>query len=203
MKMKQPFHHGSLKQALLDAAGTLLDQYGPDGVTIRAIARKVGVSHAAPVNHYKDREALLTALAMVLFKDLLASVKGKLSSKGLPASARISVFAIVLFEYAMAHPNRYRLLWHTGLVNHNDPELLDVMDQFYNAGCAESAGAKRCTDRDIETYATALWSMVHGYIDLRLTGMFEAKNDKISGHPRLEAMLDVLLNQSQTKSPQA
>jgi hypothetical protein len=140
---------------------------------------------------------------MVLFKDLLASVKGKLSSKGLPATARISVFAIVLFEYAIAHSNRYRLLLHTGLVNHNDSELLDVMDQFYNACCTEIAGAKMCTDRDIETYATALWSMVYGYIDLRLTGMFEAKNDKIRGHPRLEAMLDMFLNQTHTKSPQA
>ncbi|MEH6523300.1 TetR/AcrR family transcriptional regulator [Sulfitobacter sp.] len=199
--MKQPFHHGSLKQALLDASGTLLDQHGPDGVTIRAIARKVGVSHAAPVNHYKDREALLTALATVLFKDLLASVKGKLSSKDLPTTARISVFAIMLFEYAMAHPNRYRLLWHTGLVNHNDPELLDVMDQFYNACCAEIAGAGLCSERDAETYAIALWSLVHGYTDLRLTGMFEAKNDKINGRPRLEAMLDMFLNQSRNKSP--
>jgi AcrR family transcriptional regulator len=133
MKMKQPFHHGSLKQALLDASGALLDKHGPDGVTIRAVARDVGVSHAAPVNHYKDRETLLTALATVLFKELLASVREKLSSKDLPASERISVFAFVLFEYAMKHSNRYRLLWHTELVNHSDPELLDVMNQYYNA----------------------------------------------------------------------
>ena len=197
MKMKQPFHHGSLKQALLNASGTLLDTHGPEGVTIRAIAREVGVSHAAPVNHYKDRETLLTALATVLFKDLLASVKGKLSSKGLPATTRISVFATVLFEYAMAHPNRYRLLWHTGLVNHIDL----VMDQFYNACCAEIVGAGLCSGRDVETYAIALWSVVHGYTDLRLTGMFEAKNDKINGRPRLEAMLDMFLNPSRNKSP--
>ncbi|SFS57907.1 transcriptional regulator, TetR family [Sulfitobacter marinus] len=201
MKTKQPFHHGSLKQALLDASGALLDQQGPEGVTIRAIAREVGVSHAAPVNHYKDREALLTALATVLFKDILASVQEKLSDKNLPASTRISAFAIVLFEYAMAYPNRYRLLWHTGLVNHDDPELLDVMDQFYNACRAEIAGAGLCSEQDTETYAIALWSLVHGYTDLRLTGMFEAKNDTISGRPRLEAMLDMFLNPSHAKSP--
>lgn len=194
MKMKQPFHHGSLKQALLDAAGVLLDKHGPDGVTIRAIAREVGVSHAAPVNHYKDRETLLTALATLLFKQLLASVHEKLSSKNSPTRERISVFAFVLFEYAMAHPNRYRLLWHTGLVNHSDPELLNVMDQLYDAFRLEIDGATMCIERDTETYAIALWSMVHGYIDLRLIGMFEARNDAISGQPRLEAMLEAFLN---------
>ncbi len=102
----------------------------------------------------------------------------------------------------MAYPNRYRLLWHTGLVNHNDPQLLDVMDQFYDACCAEIAGAGMCPERDVETVAIALWSMVHGYTDLRLTGMFEEKNDNVSGCPRLEAMLDMFLNQSHAKSPQ-
>lgn len=169
----------------------LLDRNGPDGVTIRAVAREVGVSHAAPVNHYKDRETLLTALAAVIFKELLASVHEKLSNEDLPANERITVFAIVLFEYAMAHPNRYRLLWHTTLVNHRDPELLGVMDQFYDACCSEIDRATMCIERDIETWAIALWSMVHGYIDLRLTGMFEARNDAISGRPRLEAMLEI------------
>lgn len=200
MKTKQPFHHGSLKLALLDASVVLLDMYGPDGVTIRAVAREAGVSHAAPINHYKDRETLLTALATVLFKDLLACVIKKLRGENLLASERISVFAIVLFEYAMTYPNRYRLLWHTGLVNHSDPELLDVMNQFYDACCAEISNAKMCSERDVETYAIALWSMVHGYIDLRLTGMFEARNDTVSGHPRLEAMLELFQNSGQTKS---
>ncbi len=189
--MKHPFHHGNLKQALLDASAALLDKHGPDGVTIRAVAREVGVSHAAPVNHYKDRETLLTALATVLFDELLTSVRAKLGREGFPAKERISVFAVVLFEYAMAHPNRYRLLWHTGLVNHSDPELLKVMDQFYYACCAEIDAAAMCKELDNETYAIALWSMVHGYIDLRLTGMFEAKTDMVSGHPRLEAMLEL------------
>ena len=114
MKMKQPFHHGSLKLALLDASVVLLDMHGPDGVTIRAVAREAGVSHAAPVNHYKDRETLLTALATVLFKDLLACVIKKLRSEDLLANERISVFAIVLFEYAMTYPNRYRLQFLEG-----------------------------------------------------------------------------------------
>lgn len=200
MKLKQPFHHGSLKQALLDTSRALLDTHGPDDVTIRAVAREVGVSHAAPVNHYKDRETLLTALATVLFKELLVSVQEKLNKKDLPSSARISTFAIVLFDYAMAHPNRYRLLWHTGLVNHNDPDLLDVMDQFYNSCCAEIAGADIGRERDIETNATALWSMLHGYIDLRLTGVFQAKYDKVSGLPRLEAMLGILLQPGEARS---
>lgn len=200
MKTKTTFHHGNLKQTLLEASETLLDQHGPDGVTIRAVAREVGVSHAAPVNHYKDRQALLTALASNLFNVLLINVREKLSNKDLTSNERVTVFATVLFDYAMAHPNRYRLLWHTGLVNHSDPELLGVMDQFYDACCAEIDGTAMGKELDNETYAIALWSMVHGYIDFRLTGMFEAKNDTVSGHPRLAAMLELIQNGNQRRS---
>lgn len=133
----------------------------------------------------------MTAVAITLFKDLLAAVLEKLRTEEISPSARISAFAFVLFDYAMVHPNRYRLLWHTGLVNHNDPELLCVMDQFYDACCAEIKNAGLRKELDDETYAIALWSMVHGYIDLRLTGMFEARNDTVSGRPRLDAMLEL------------
>ena len=200
MKTNNTFHHGNLKQALLETSEVLLDLHGPDGVTIRAVAREVGVSHAAPVNHYKDRQALLTALATTLFNALLVKVRNKLSNKSLTANERVSVFATVLFDYAMAHPNRYRLLWHTGLVNHDDPELLGAMDQFYDACCAEIDGTAMSKELDNETYAIALWSMVHGYIDFRLTGMFEAKNDTVSGHPRLAAMLELFQDSSQRSS---
>ena len=64
---RQSFHHGNLREALLQASLSLLDSGGPEGVTIRAVARETGVSHAAPVNHFKDREALLTGLAVQLF----------------------------------------------------------------------------------------------------------------------------------------
>ncbi|MBL4791169.1 MAG: helix-turn-helix transcriptional regulator [Kordiimonadaceae bacterium] len=61
MVKSHSFHHGDLKRTLFSVAVSLLDQHGVSGVTIRAVARSAGVSHGAPVNHYKDRRALLTA----------------------------------------------------------------------------------------------------------------------------------------------
>lgn len=192
MAKKSSFHHGDLRQALLDASRALLDEHGPDGVTIRAVARTAGVSHAAPVNHFKDRKALLTAVATTLFDEFWALVQQSLSDDALRPFDRAAAFVMVVYDYAMAHPNRYRLLWHTGLVNHEDPELLAVMDQFYDGCCAAIKAADLAKDVDTDTYAVALWSMVHGYIDLRLTGMFEPKTDTISGEPRLKAMLHLI-----------
>ncbi len=60
-KRTAPYHHGDLRRALLAAALALLDEGGVEAVTIRAVARRTGVTHAAPANHFRGREARRTA----------------------------------------------------------------------------------------------------------------------------------------------
>jgi len=67
MAKKTNYHHGDLKNALLDAALALLEETGPDSLSLRAVANRVGVSHAAPEHHFPTRKHLLTALATVGF----------------------------------------------------------------------------------------------------------------------------------------
>lgn len=191
MALKKNFHHGDLRRALLDAALQILDSDGVGAVGIRSVARHAGVTHAAPVNHFKDLQALLTALAVELFKDVVTDALARLENIQASDHQRLDVFAAVLFDYGMAHPHRYDLLWRGDLIDHEDETLLSVTDQLYDALCSEidQLPAKPAFDRD--TIAVALWSMVHGYVNLRLTGMFELRDDEVTGAPRFEAMLDL------------
>ncbi len=187
----KPFHHGDLKSVLFSVAQDRLDEHGVEGVTIRAVAREAGVSHGAPVNHYKDRRALLTALAKAQFVELLASIEGKLASAEDVSGTRVEVFAKVMMDFGFLYPNRYSLLWRADLIDHTDPELLNVMNRIYDRLCEEFSKAPRDRAFDKDTYAVAFWSMVHGYVDMRLSGMFEPLSDSKSGAPRGGAIINL------------
>lgn len=191
MTQSKPFHHGDLKRVLFDVALARLDQHGADGVTIRAVAKAAGVSHGAPVNHYKDRRTLLTALAKAQFDALLTEIDTRLAELNDDPGPRIEIFASAMMDFGFRYPHRYRLLWRADLIDHADTELLCVMDRIYDQLCAEFSNALPAREFDKDTYAVALWSMVHGYVDMRLSGMFEPLNDSISGVPRGEAIFDM------------
>lgn len=187
----KPFHHGDLKRVLLDVALSRLDEHGAGGVTMRAVAKTAGVSHGAPVNHYKDRRSLLTAIAKAQFDALLKEIDKQLAATSRAHCPRIEIFANVMIDFGFRYPHRYRLLWSADLIDHADAELLSVMDKIYDQLCAEFTKGAPEREFDKDTYAVALWAMVHGYVDLRLSGMFEPMNDSISNAPRGEAIIDM------------
>ncbi|MFT6093002.1 MAG: AcrR family transcriptional regulator [Pseudohongiellaceae bacterium] len=193
MTKSNTFHHGDLKRALIDVAVTLLDQHGVTGVTIRAVAREAGVSHSAPVNHYKDRRALLTAIAQDQFEIILKDIEFSLLEAPNNQKDRIEVFANTMIEFGFRYPHRYQLLWRGDLIDHADPRLLAVMDSIYDQLCDEIERNMPQATVDRDTIAVALWSMWHGYIDMRLSGMFLPLDDEVTGKPRHRAMLDLFL----------
>jgi AcrR family transcriptional regulator len=193
MTKSNSFHHGDLKRALIDVAVTLLDQHGVTGVTIRAVAREAGVSHSAPVNHYKDRRALLTAIAQDQFEIILKDIEFSLLEAPNNQKDRIEVFANTMIEFGFRYPHRYQLLWRGDLIDHADPRLLAVMDSIYDQLCDEIERNMPQATVDRDTIAVALWSMWHGYIDMRLSGMFLPLDDEVTGKPRHRAMLDLFL----------
>jgi AcrR family transcriptional regulator len=188
VKVKQ-FHHGDLKRALLDAALELLDEQGASGVGIRAVARKVGVSHAAPVNHFQDRRALLTGMAIKLFDDIQTIISGRLEGVSNDPATRIECVVKSFFEYGAKHPNRYALLWRNDVVDHECDEMRIREDEVYNLVCGEIDKLIAGRNIDTDTVAIGLWSMMHGYIDLKIVGMFEERVDRVTGEERSEALI--------------
>lgn len=188
------YHHGDLREALLHAATDILDAEGVDSVSIRAVARAAGVSHSAPVNHFRDRRALLTALAVGLFRDLNEAIEGELNAAAANLRERVQCFTRTLIDFGLRQPNRYRLLWRRDLLDDTSSELQAEMDTLYDRLADEVAtlGAGKRFARD--TYTVALWSMVHGYVSLRLDGNLESRTDSRSGTKRQEAIVEAFLD---------
>lgn len=189
MAKNKQFHHGDLKPALLRAARDLLDEEGESGVGVRAVARKVGVSHAAPVNHFKDRRALLTALTAELIDDIRIDIENRLKTAPNDPVTRIETIANVFIDYGAHHPNRYLLLWRYDVVDHESEMMRSKADIIYDFICDEIDKLTTGRNIDRDTIAIGLWSMLHGYIDLKIVGMFEDRADSVTGEDRPRALI--------------
>src|SRR6516165_5044320 len=103
-----PYHHGSLREAMLRAAESILERDGIRGLTLRAAAREAGVSHAAPKNHFGDVMGLLSDLAAVGFARFRAVMEAHIS-KSDPAPARLEAIGRGYVTFARTHPDLFLL----------------------------------------------------------------------------------------------
>jgi AcrR family transcriptional regulator len=152
----------STRDALVDAAVQLLDEGGPEAVTLREVGHRAGVSHNAPYKHFSGKEALLAAVAARELRQQAAAV------------ATATTLRSVLHGYvdwALAHPQRFRLVfgaWSSG------SEELAAAAQTARATLislvAEQQRASRLPDADPERLAALLQALAHGAVALTLAG---------------------------------
>lgn len=186
-----PYHHGDLARALVGAAAGLLEKSGPEGVTLRAVARRVGVSPAAVYRHYADKNALLAAIAAEGFAELAAAFRvARASAAGREPLARLRALGLVYLRFAADHPRLYRLLF--GLerpsARANDRLASESAEAYRLLEEAVAATLPRGSDaRAIARAATAAWALVHGYAMLRLEGQLDQMPAAI--RPKPEAIL--------------
>jgi AcrR family transcriptional regulator len=159
-RKKAAYHHGDLRSGLLQAAGFLLEDEGLAGLLLREVARRAGVSHNAPYRHFKDREALLAALAAEGFEMLAKAMQAN--------EGREMGQAYVSF--ALAHPQRFRLMFGGVLKMDEHPQL--AVQARANYSGLERAFAD--SGVDAKYAAAAAWSLVHGLAQLLLDGHFAA-----------------------------
>ena len=190
---RHSYHHGKLREELLRCAFDMLESDGADAITIRAVARVAGVAHSAPANHFASKQALLTSLAASIFHALAEEVTNALRTGTMKYPDVIRTFASTVAGYALAHPNRYRLLWRRDLLDNHDNELSAARERIYDLLIEKLGNDKSVRKTSVETRAIALWSMVHGYVTLRLDGNFVDKIDEISGLPRQNAIVEAIL----------
>ena len=175
------------------AAIEILDESGIEAVTIRQVARRVGVGHSAPANHFPHKQALLTQLAINIFTELGSLIKSQLQSAPEDLREKIAVFANTLVEFGLAKPNQYRLLWRRDYLDNNNEELNGAMDVIYDE-LLETLASPKKSQVSVESKAIALWSMIQGYVSMRIDGNLQAKQDEVSGQDRQQAIIEVLLH---------
>lgn len=107
---ERPYHHGHLGPALRESARAILEEEGLDGLSLRSVARRAGVSHAAPYRHYASREALLADVACEGIASLRADLAQVVVAPG-DRSDRIVQIATVYLRFAMRHRGLIRLIF--------------------------------------------------------------------------------------------
>lgn len=161
-KTAERYHHGDLKAALVSAARELVRSSGTDQVTLRRVASMAGVSQMAPYHHFRDKSALLGAVAAEGFRQFARVVRAAGEGEREPV-ARLRKLAVGYVEFAVREPRLFRLMYGPGLDHKSDPELAE-------AG-AEAVGLLSSAVRDclpgagpdaVRNSAAAAWSLVHG-----------------------------------------
>lgn len=167
------YHHGDLRSALLSCALALLEQEGPEALSLRRLARTVGVSPMAPYHHFADRDALLAAVAVIGFERLQ---QRKIESERAHGSARdtLAAGAANYVRFILDNPNLYRLMKGPVLANQSQyPELhraavapvrtlLTVLSRL-----RAEHGLSSLPE---EEAAQMLWGLAHGIGTLALDG---------------------------------
>jgi AcrR family transcriptional regulator len=193
-----PYHHGALRDALLEAAERVLERDGLSGLTLRAVAREAGVSHAAPTHHFGDLTGLLSELAAIGFRQFnVAMVAAGTASPVLAEKALARAHAYV--SYAQAHPGMYGLMFRTERLDMSRPSLHEAANASF-AGLAGAIGASR--HEQISAQALSLeqgaaiaraWSLVHGFTTLLLDHRLDAILRRLPEGTDAEALLDAML----------
>jgi AcrR family transcriptional regulator len=183
----------SLQHRLLGKAFELLDSEGMEGVTIRACARRTGVSHAAPAKHFADRRALLTALAVRCMADLATDVASRVAEAKAAPRDRLYAMVDATIGYALVYPNRYRLMWRTDMLDSEAPTLQYQANTLFGQVEALASEFPLMPGSTRETLVIAICSAVHGYVSMRIDRNFRPASDEALPRPRHFALVDLLL----------
>jgi len=157
---RRPYHHGDLRRAILTAALDVIAADGPSALSLRDLARRAGVSHAAPAHHFKDRTGLLTAIAAEGF-GLLAATIGE--------AADLKDAGVRYVRFAREHPAHFQVMFAPELLRDGDLELTTARALATDAlRHAVSAVPPEGRGPDARLARVAAWSLAHGFATLLL-----------------------------------
>ena len=198
-----PYHHGALHDGLLQAAERVLERDGLAGLTLRAVAREAGVSHAAPTHHFGDLTGLLSELAAVGFRMFNVAMVAARDSETLPMMKALAN-AKAYVAYAQAHPGMYSLMFRNERIDMTRPSLHEAASAAFQ-GLANSAGASGAETLSLDQAAVIArnWSLVHGFTMLLLDGRLKDILHKLPDGTTPGQLLDAMMRAAVARPPGA
>jgi AcrR family transcriptional regulator len=186
-KTKRPYHHGDLRNALIDAAATIVEMRGLHELSLRAAARRAGVSQTAPYRHFEDKEALIAAVAadgfLILAEDLEEALRDAPKLKRAPQIALGRAY----LRFAREHPARFHLMFGYDIADPNRYDVIrDAREQLFGV-----IGRGRKEDD-----ALALWGLAHGVAALSLAQAIDFPEEDFEAEERAQEILQPLLTKT-------
>ena len=179
------YHHGDLRRTLLAQTASAIAEDGVARLSMRALAKRAGVSNAAPTYHFGDKAGLLTALATEGF-DLLAEAMKADGAEEHPVRAHLGsatdtgsvdhglvARGVAYVKFALASPSHFTVMFQPRLLHDDDAELVAARQRARAMFFVSAAGTQLDPEAD---FGVAAWSLVHGYATLVLSGAVEPED---------------------------
>lgn len=170
---ERPYHHGDLKNAIIETAMDMLKEAKGWEFTLREVSRRAGVSHAAPYKHFPDKSALLVEIALIGFDRLRDILTSSITDQNISLRDEIFMMAKSYIDFAHDNPSLYRLMFsavtdQTRVIHLNERALsaLGVVIELLERG--QTAGLIR--KHNVLGQATACWAQMHGLALLSIDG---------------------------------
>lgn len=186
------YHHGNLRQALVQAGLDILAEEGPQALTLRGCAARVGVSHSAPKNHFENLERLTAAICAEGHRRLSARMREMMAHAEPAPRAQLVAAAKGYVAFALDHPNLFRLTFAHPAATEFDPERRAAGEDAYailRTVCAPLAARLNGAPVPRSIVETMVWSFVHGYAALAVTDRLHRVEADIGRIPRIEEVM--------------
>lgn len=171
---RSSYHHGDVPGAVLRAAVELLEEGGTSELSLRAAARRAGVSTAAPYRHFSDRNALLSAVATVGYRELAEYLAAAHPAPTTPE--HLADVAVAYVRFALMRPGLFRVMFAEGCdaTDPNRAAAVAAINEYLNSIVRQALPSP-----DPEAMAIAVWGLVHGLAFLHLDGKLDASSDEV------------------------
>ena len=166
---KKAYHHGDLREQLLAATRSLVEEKGPDGFSVSEACRAAGVSTAAPYKHFSDRTDMLRAVALQGFKEMTAAIAGGAEGKTPGTVEAIAAMGTAYVAFAEAHPETFKMMF---AFKGSTPQMEEAGTACYATVLQQVAiwSGRTEVDARVLELGFPLWTFVHGLSFLRIDG---------------------------------
>jgi AcrR family transcriptional regulator len=200
MPKKKTYHHGDLKNALINAGVEILAKDGVSGLSLRKVASKAGVSHTAPYSHFADKQALIAAISTEGFRQLYERVEAVAEEYKTRPSRQLVEVAWSYVQFAMDDRDRFKVMFSGVLEKEKEyPEFVAESQKNFQlvkmiVEANQAAGVLRSGPSDL--MALSAWGIIHGFIMLLLEGQI---SHTVLGQLSLRELVEFQLGQIMVK----
>ena len=184
-RSRRPYHHGNLRQVLLNAGVALIRKVGPKSFTLREVARRAGVSHNAPYRHFRDKDELISAIVGQGFERLNDAMIGQ-AAAGKTGVERLELCGRAYVNFALRWPGHFTAMFDLApqrgegrLQADNRASAGDMAFQTLVGFIAQCQNEKVFPEGDPLRFALMAWSVVHGIAKLAVSGRLSSQKEEV------------------------
>ena len=177
-RFRRAYHHGALRSTLLDKVGRIIRERGVGVVSIREVARRARVSHAAPAHHFGNKSGLLTAFAVQGYDRLAETIQAAIAAAGVTRPPDVlAAMGRAYVKFAVDNPEHFRVMFPGESVDQQDPAYIAASNRCFGPLIEIVRRAERegYLSDDPMLVAASAWSIVHGLASLWLSGRIQAR----------------------------